>query len=266
MAVAGKTMVPLSEQEIVSCDTGAMGGNGCGGGNPQQALGWVKSNGICSESAAPYQCMDQKSSQCKGATCPSSACTPVLRGGDVTEVTAVGHSLSDLEAAVSTVPVSVAIEADQSAFQMYTGGILTSDACGSKLDHAVLAVGYGVDNGQKYWKVKNSWGSSWGEAGYIRIARGKSGTGECGIRGMACFATVKGGPPGPSPPPSPPSSCSAGCQQACSAQFGGPCCNQQGNQCLCCRAGQSCTSFGGCSGGADCNKVDLSINASSIVV
>ena len=79
-------------------------------------------------------------------------------------------------------PVSIAIEADQDSFQFYTGGVMTA-ACGSQLDHGVLAVGYGTDAGKDYYKVKNSWGASWGEAGYIRLGRGASfGTnGQCGI-------------------------------------------------------------------------------------
>merc|ERR1719188_2658745 len=96
-----------------------------------------------------------------------------------------------LEAAVAQQPVSVAIEADQGVFQHYVGGVLTNEACGSNLDHGVLAVGYGVDDGKKYWKVKNSWGTSFGEEGYIRIEKGATEEGgECGIRKMASFPTV----------------------------------------------------------------------------
>merc|ERR1712196_205175 len=88
-----------------------------------------------------------------------------------------------LAAAVEQQPVSVAIEADQRAFQLYSSGVFTS-TCGTNLDHGVLAVGFGTDGGQDYWKVKNSWGSSWGEKGYIRLGRGSefnSGSGQCGI-------------------------------------------------------------------------------------
>lgn len=200
MAVAGRQMVSLSEQEIVSCDNGLIGGHGCQGGNPQQAMGWVKSNGVCSEADVPYKCSDQASTECKNAQCAKSSCTPVLKGGgffssgDVTGVSAVSHTEQALEAAVSGQPVSVAIEADTKAFQLYTGGVLDSAACGQKLDHAVLAVGYGIDGDKKYWKVKNSWGASWGEEGYIRLVRGDPAVGsggECGIRLMASFATVK---------------------------------------------------------------------------
>merc|ERR1712039_180709 len=102
-------------------------------------------------------------------------------------------------------PVSIAVEADKSAFQLYRGGILSS-TCGSNLDHGVLLVGYGTDNGQDYWKVKNSWGTSFGENGYIRLKRGKGGKGECGLlSGPPSFPVVSGSPaPGPSPGPSPP--------------------------------------------------------------
>lgn len=92
--------------------------------------------------------------------------------------------------AIAKQPVSVAIEADQTNFQLYQGGVLTK-SCGSSLDHGVLAVGYGTDNGVDYWKVKNSWGSSWGENGYIRIERSStSGPGECGIKSMASYPIV----------------------------------------------------------------------------
>jgi C1A family cysteine protease len=117
----------------------------------------------------------------------------VLAIGDVLKYTDVDSTEQALEAAVAQQPVSVAIEADKMVFQHYTGGVLTNDACGSHLDHGVLAVGYGVDTGQKYWKVKNCWDVVFGEKGYIRIERGAaSAGGQCGIRKMPSFPTVKG--------------------------------------------------------------------------
>merc|ERR1712226_1133887 len=108
--------------------------------------------------------------------------------------------------ALAQQPVSVAIEADEMAFQLYSHGVLTK-ACGNRLDHGVLAVGYGTDGGVNYWKVKNSWGPQWGESGYVRIERGLPGPGECGIKSMSSYPVVRGSP-GPSPgplPPAPPS-------------------------------------------------------------
>merc|ERR1712054_94 len=87
--------------------------------------------------------------------------------------------------AVAQQPVSVAIEADQMAFQLYSKGILTK-TCGNKLDHGVLLVGYGTEDGVDYWKVKNSWGASWGEHGYIRMVRNKN---MCGISQQASYPT-----------------------------------------------------------------------------
>ncbi len=93
-----------------------------------------------------------------------------------------------LLAAVAKGPVSVAIDA--SAVQHYKSGIITS-GCGSQLNHAVLVVGYGTDLGIDYWLVKNSWGSHWGEGGYVRIERGTgTGDGRCGIAVVPVYPVV----------------------------------------------------------------------------
>merc|ERR1712224_854576 len=122
----------------------------------------------------------------------------------------MGHpqDLQAMEEAVSQQPVSIAIEADQMTFQLYHSGVLTAK-CGTKLDHGVLAVGYGTLEGTDYWKVKNSWGESWGKDGYILLEKGKNKAGECGIKMQPSYPVVgsqPAPPPGPSPGPSPPSS------------------------------------------------------------
>merc|ERR1711918_167059 len=89
----------------------------------------------------------------------------------------------------NTGPISVAIEADQMSFQLYSGGVLTG-SCGTNLDHGVLAVGFGSESGTDYWKVKNSWGASWGDNGYVLIQRGVN---KCGIAdGPPSYPTVSG--------------------------------------------------------------------------
>ena len=94
----------------------------------------------------------------------------------------------ELRAMVAERPVAVAVEGDQHVFQMYKSGVLdvSNDECGTKVDHAVLVVGYGTDGGLDYWKIKNSWGKSWGEDGYIRVIHGKD---ECGLADSASQPT-----------------------------------------------------------------------------
>ena len=89
-------------------------------------------------------------------------------------------SVSALKSAIDSRPVSISIEADQPVFQMYSSGVITSTSCGQTHDHAVLAVGYGVENGVNYYLVKNSWGTGWGEHGYVKIGMA-DGIGICAI-------------------------------------------------------------------------------------
>ena len=86
-----------------------------------------------------------------------------------------------MKAALNTQPLAVAIEADKMVFQTYKSGVLSSPKCGTKLDHAVLAVGYGTEEGQDYWLVKNSWNTTWGDKGYIKLAMDDS-DGACGVQ------------------------------------------------------------------------------------
>jgi len=91
------------------------------------------------------------------------------------------NSVSQMKAAVEQQPLSVSIQANKMVFQTYTSGIFDSTACGTRLDHATLVVGWGSEGGQDYWIMKNSWGTSWGEKGYMRLAI-EDGNGICGIQ------------------------------------------------------------------------------------
>jgi len=178
-AIATKSLISLSEQQLVDCST-AQGNQGCNGGLMDQAFTYIeKNNGICLESAYPYTGVD--------GTCQTT-CTKSATISSYVDLP-VGNETALLVAAAQQ-PVSIAIEADQSGFQLYTGGVFTG-ACGTALDHGVLVAGFGTDNtvspALDYWLVKNSWGAAWGESGYIRLVRGIN---QCGLTNAASFPVV----------------------------------------------------------------------------
>ena len=138
------------------------------------AFEYAIDTGMCLYDDAPYE---MKTGKCSDV----SSCDKVVSFDYCVDVTPDNEQ--HLKEALTYAPVSIAIEADTRVFQFYTGGIIDSDSCGTSLDHGVLLVGFGVDSGVKYWSVKNSWGDSWGEDGYVRIARSDSSDDEgvCGI-------------------------------------------------------------------------------------
>jgi len=175
----------LSEEELVEC-ADSYGNAGCNGGLMSFGIEYARdNNGLALETEYTYT-----SAGGTRGSCTASSYTHYDHPEGYSMVTA--DSTNALETAVAEGPVSIAIEADQSSFQFYAGGVLTGD-CGDSLDHGVLVVGYGTDNGDDYWKVKNSWGETWGESGYIRLCKncGKnSGAGQCGILASAVYPTM----------------------------------------------------------------------------
>jgi len=172
-------MVPLSEQNLVDC-SGSYGNEGCEGGLMTQAMQYIIDNkGIDTEDSYPYTAED--------GTCQYNAANSgaTLKGYKNVKTGDEG----DLQNSVSKGPTSVAIDASQSSFQFYSSGVYDEPNCStSQLDHGVLAVGWGTDStGGDYWIVKNSWGTSWGQSGYIWMSRNKSN--QCGIATMATLPT-----------------------------------------------------------------------------
>jgi xylem cysteine proteinase len=180
--LANNNLTSLSEQQLVDCST-AEGNQGCNGGLMDYGFEYiVKNKGITTEEAYPYTATGPNT--CVAAGKPVAA--TVLGYKDVPV-----NSETALETAIAQTPVSVAVEADQSVFQFYSGGVMDS-ACGTQLDHGVLAVGYGVLGGKEYYLVKNSWGASWGANGYILLGRGAkfNPAGQCGIQMAASYPVV----------------------------------------------------------------------------
>jgi hypothetical protein len=162
------------------------------------AFEWIETNGLAAEAGYPYTSGTGVTGTCDKAKSAQKVVT-------ISSFRDVPKTDEDaLKSAVSMQPVSIAIEADKSAFQLYKSGVLDSPRCGKKLDHGVLIVGYGTDadSGKDFWKIKNSWGPTWGEKGYVRLVRGKN---MCGVAEQASYpkGATKAGPSPPTPPTPP---------------------------------------------------------------
>jgi len=182
-SVATGTLLSLSEEDLVQCNSDT--DDGCEGGLMDNAFEWVEKNGLALESAYPYTSGTGITGLCQEDKKAAPAVT-------ITGFTDVPEGDEDaLKSAVALGPVSIAVEADRNAFHMYKSGVLNNPLCGGKtLDHGVLLVGYGQDTSGilplSYWKVKNYWGTTWGEDGYIRMAQGKN---MCGLASQASYPT-----------------------------------------------------------------------------
>jgi hypothetical protein len=175
----------LSEEMLVECAYGVTYGSyGCNGGSFEGASKYVHNTGDCGESGYPYSSADGITGSCTYTTskCAISA--------DTTRLAAI-TALSGGEPAIGNMcdkePVNIAVEADQTSFQTYKSGTFcpTKAQCGENLDHAILVVGYGGTSTAPTWTIKNSWGTTWGEAGYMTMCRNNNC---CGIGNAPGYA------------------------------------------------------------------------------
>lgn len=198
--IAGNPLTALSEQQVLDCNF--VGQFGCNGGYPSVAMDYVKSiGGIVPMTTYPYTATQGKCRFC-GADMVSASVTKVS-----TTFRCIPCDYSSIVTAVQSQPLSVAVYADSFAWQFYSGGVMTLSSCSasSRANHGVLLVGYGTDaTGGDFWKIKNSWGSGWGESGYIRLKK-VIGQDSCQITSQVAWTSVA--------PPTPPSA-SAPCATA----------------------------------------------------
>jgi len=172
-------LVSISEQQLVDCSK-AYGNEGCMGGWMDNAFKYIHANkGDDTEQSYPYEAKDgtcRFKSQDVGAT--DTGFSDIPKGDE--------NALTD---AVGTIgPVSVAIDASQPGFSFYKSGIYDDPNCSTfLLDHGVLAVGYGNEDGTDFWYIKNSWGAVWGDHGYMKMVRGKD---MCGIATQSSYPLV----------------------------------------------------------------------------
>jgi len=164
--IKGGRLYSLSEQQLVDCDKGT--NHGCQGGLMDYAFKYIETHPLMSEHDYPYTA---RNGNCKYDKAKGEG--TVSGYHDVSR-----NNAAALRAAIEKSPVSIAIEADKRVFQLYKSGVLSGSACGTNLDHGVVAVGYGASSGQNYAIVRNSWGASWGNHGYVWIATDNN---TCGI-------------------------------------------------------------------------------------
>uniref|UniRef100_H3C206 Cathepsin 12 n=1 Tax=Tetraodon nigroviridis TaxID=99883 RepID=H3C206_TETNG len=173
-------LVSLSEQNLVDCSK-SYGTYGCSGAWMANAYDYVVNNGLESTGTYPYTSMDTQPCYYdnKRAVGTIRDYRFIPKGDE--------QALADAVATIG--PITVAIDASHSSFLFYSSGIYEESNCNpNNLSHAVLLVGYGSEGGQDYWLIKNSWGSSWGEGGYMRLIR--DGKNSCGIASYALYPMV----------------------------------------------------------------------------
>lgn len=173
-------LVSLSEQNLMDCST-SYGNHGCKGGLMDNAFKYIiANNGIDTEESYPYQAHDERCRYVAGNSGATMSSYKDVEHGDVDALT---------EAIGSIGPISIAMDASRQTFHLYRQGVYSDRLCSStKLDHGVLAVGYGTYEGTPYFLVKNSWGTSWGNEGYFMIKR--DDTNMCGLATQASYPVV----------------------------------------------------------------------------
>jgi len=173
-------LTSFSEEQLVDCSS-AEGNQGCNGGLMDDGFAYVEEYGLCTELDYPYSAGGGRSGSCEASSCTASVhvdgCTDISQGDTDALMKACG----------TVGPISIAVDAN-TMWQLYSGGVFNHYCNKNSLDHGVLLVGYDSSSSNGYWKVKNSWGETWGEQGFIRLAGTDKNT--CGLANSASYPHV----------------------------------------------------------------------------
>lgn len=178
------TEVDFSEQQLVDCSYGVGINSGCNGGDMPDCFEYLQTSFLMTEASYPYTSSH--------GNCAYNQASGVLKVNTYTNVYYHNDPWHLMEN-IATTPTTISICASKRPFQFYSSGILNTDRCGTCINHAVLATGYGYDfeRDMAYFTIKNQWGTSWGDNGYMRLRRQpKYGKGVCGILRQTSYATL----------------------------------------------------------------------------
>lgn len=182
--IAGNEQVIMAPQELVDCSKGLFSNHGCSGGWYYYAYKWLSSHKTMKEDDYPYF---------SGTTGKEGKCQYDEAKGvtNVSSYKQVSKDTESIKAAIEIGPVNVAVAAGNDIFRNYSSGIITeADGCPTNIDHAIVAVGYGYEGTQGYYIVRNSWNTTWGDAGYIKLGMADGEAGVCGINGYVYYPII----------------------------------------------------------------------------
>lgn len=180
IATNKKQSLSLSDQQIIDCTP--FPAEQCSGGNPAYAFAYMQEHAVCTVASYAFA-----SNQGQRHSCQTSCTEAIPQGGVIGARSVPSGNAQTLMEAVSQQPVAVAIKASR-ALSSYHSGVF--DNCGTSLDHSVLLVGYGTEDGKDYWLIQNSWGESWGQGGFGKLLR--SADDVCGVLSEAIYPVVDG--------------------------------------------------------------------------